>query len=131
MNKPFIDSNIILYLFSSNALKADKAEEILANGGIISVQVLNEVVSVCRRKLKLSWDEIDGLLLALKANLQIVPLTITTHDLAIILCKQYQLSFYDAHICAAALIAQSKEWISEDMQDGLNIDGLLIHNPFN
>ena len=130
MRKPFIDSNVILYLFSSDALKADKAEAILAAGGIISVQVLNEVVSVCRRKLKLSWDEIDGLLLALKANLQIVPLTVATHDLAIKLCKQYQLSFYDAHICAAALIAQSEELISEDMQDGLNIDGLLIQNPF-
>ena len=130
MRKPFIDSNVILYLFSSDALKADKAEAILAAGGIISVQVLNEVVSVCRRKLKLSWDEIDGLLLALKANLQIVPLTVATHDLAIKLCKQYQLSFYDAHICAAALIAQSSELISEDMQDGLNIDGLLIQNPF-
>ena len=130
MSKPFIDSNIILYLFSSDVLKADKAEKILANGGVVSVQVLNEVVSVCRRKLKLSWDEIDGLLLALKANLQIVPLTVTTHDLAIILCKQYQLSFYDAHICAAALIAQSGELISEELQDGLNIDGLLIHNPF-
>ena len=131
MNKPFIDSNIILYLFSNDTVKADKAEAILANGGVISVQVLNEAVSVCRRKLKLNWDEIDGLLLALKANLQIVPLTVATHDLAIKLCKQYQLSFYDAHICAAALIAQSKKWISEDMQDGLNIDGLLIHNPFN
>ena len=111
-------------------LKADKAEEILANGGVISVQVLIEVVAVCRRKLQLNWDEIDGLLLVLKANLQIVPLKITTHDLAIKLCKQYQLSFYDAHICAAALIAQSGELISEELQDGLNIDGLLIHNPF-
>ena len=131
MSKPFIDSNIILYLFSSDAPKADKAEGILANGGVISVQVLNEVVAVCRRKLQLNWDEIDGLLLALKANLQIVPLTVATHDLAIKLCKQYQLSFYDAHICAAAFIAQSSELISEELQDGLNIDGLLIHNPFN
>ena len=131
MSKPFIDSNIILYLFSNETVKADKAEEILANGGIISVQVLNEVVAVCRRKLQLNWGEIDALLLALKANLQIVPLTVATHDLAIKLCKQYQLSFYDAHICAAALIAQSSELISEELQDGLNIDGLLIHNPFN
>ena len=130
MSKPFIDSNIILYLFSSDVLKADKAEEILANGGIISMQVLNEVVAVCRRKLKLSWEEIDALLSALKANLQIVPLTVTSHALAIELCKQYQLSFYDAHICSAALIAQSSELISEDMQDGMNIDGLLIQNPF-
>ena len=130
MSKPFIDSNIILYLFSKDALKADKAEAILANGGIISVQVLNEIVSVCRRKLKLNWDEIDGLLLALKANLQIVPLTVATHDLAIKLCRQHQLSFYDAHICSAALIAQSSKLISEDTQNGLSVDGLLIQNPF-
>ena len=117
-------------MFSSDALKADKSEEILANGGIISVQVLNEVVAVCRRKLKLSWNEIDVLLVALKANLQIVPLTITSHALAIKVCKQYQLSFYDAHICSAALIAQSSKLISEDMQDGLSVDSLLIQNPF-
>ena len=130
MSKLFIDSNIILHLFSSDELKADKSEEILANGGIISVQVLNEVVAVCRRKLKLSWNEIDVLLVALKANLQIVPLTVTSHALAIKLCKQYQLSFYDAHICSAALIAQSSKLISEDMQDGLSVDSLLIQNQF-
>ena len=130
MSKPFIDSNIILYLFSSDTVKADKAEAILSAGGVISVQVLNEIVSVCRRKLKLNWDEVDALLLAVKANLDIVPVTEATHALAIKLCKQYQLSFYDAHICSAALIAQSKHLLSEDMQHGLNIDGLLIQNPF-
>ena len=130
MSKPFIDSNIILYLFSSDTVKADKAEAILSSGGVISVQVLNEIVSVCRRKLNLNWDEIDALLLAVKANLDIVPLTEATHALAIKLCKQYQLSFYDAHICSAALTAQSKHLLSEDMQHGLNIDGLFIQNPF-
>lgn len=130
MSKPFIDSNIILYLFSSDTVKADKAELILSAGGVISVQVLNEIVSVCRRKLALSCDEIDALLLAVKANLTIVPLTVGTHALAIKLCKQYQLSFYDAHICSAALIAQSTHLLTEDMQPGLNVDGLLIQNPF-
>ena len=130
MSKLFIDSNIIFHFFSSDELKADKSEEILANGSIISVQVLNEVVAVCRRKLKLSWNEIDVLLVALKANLQIVPLTVTSHALAIKLCKQYQLSFYDTHICSGGLIAQSSKLISEDMQDGLSVDSLLIQNQF-
>ena len=130
MSKPFIDSNVILYLFSSDPVKADKAELILSAGGVISVQILNEIVSVCRRKLTLSWDEVDALLLAVKANLDIVPLTVATHALAIKLCKQYKLSFYDAHICSAGLIAQSTHLLSEDMQHGLNVDGLLIQNPF-
>lgn len=49
VNKPFLDSNVILALLSTDAAKADRAEEIVAAGGIISVQVLNEVVSVCRQ----------------------------------------------------------------------------------
>ncbi len=130
MSKPFIDSNVILYLLSSDHTKADKAEAILEAGGTISVQVLNEVVSVCRRKLKMEWDEIDAVLMAIKACVAVVPLTEATHELAVQICKQYQLPFYDAHICAAALLAGAQHLLSEDMQDGMEIDGLLIHNPF-
>ena len=131
MSKPFIDSNIILYLLSSDVEKADKAEAILEAGGVISVQVLNEVVSVCHRKLKMPWDEIDAVLQAVKASVQVVPLTEATHELAVQLCKRYQLSFYDAHICSAALFADSKIVLSEDMQDGMLVDNLVVKNPFN
>ena len=130
MSKPFIDSNIILYLLSSDVEKADKAEAILEAGGVISVQVLNEVVSVCHRKLKMPWDEIDAVLQAVKASVQVVPLTEATHELAVQLCKRYQLSFYDAHICAAALVAGSTVLLSEDMQDGMVVDNLVVKNPF-
>lgn len=129
--KPFIDSNVVLYLLSGDANKADKAESLLEAGGVISVQVLNEVVSVCQRKLKLSWGEIDAIMQALKACVEIVPLTEATHELAVQLCKRYQLSFYDAHICSAALVAGCIEVLSEDMQDGMMVDGLVIENPFN
>ena len=130
MSKPFIDSNVILYLLSHDATKADKAESILQAGGVISVQVLNEVVSVCHRKLKMRWDEIDAVLQAVKASVQVVPLTETSHELAVQLCKRYQLSFYDAHICAAALVAGSTVLLSEDMQDGMVVDNLVVQNPF-
>ena len=130
MSKPFIDSNVILYLLSHDAAKADKAESILQAGGVISVQVLNEVVSVCHRKLKMRWDEIDAVLQAVKASVQVVPLTEASHELAVQLCKRYQLSFYDAHICAAALVAGSTVLLSEDMQDGMVVDNLVVQNPF-
>ena len=130
MSKPFIDSNIILYLLSNDIVKADKAEAILEAGGVISVQVLNEVVSVCQRKLKMHWDEIDAVLQAVKASVQVVPLTEATHELAVQICKRYQLSFYDAHICAAALVTGSTVLLSEDMQDGMVVDGLVVKNPF-
>ncbi len=121
---------MVLYLLSSDTTKADKAESLLEAGGVISVQVLNELVSVCQRKLKMQWDEIDAILKALKASVDVVPLTQATHELAVQLCKRYQLSFYDAHICSAALVAGSTIVLSEDMQDGMAVDGLVIKNPF-
>lgn len=131
MNKPFIDSNVILYLLSDDAGKADKAESIVAAGGIISVQVLNEITSICHKKLKMDWVEIEAVLDAIKANLDIVPLTEKTHALAVQICKRYQLSFYDAHICAAAIDAGANILLSEDMQDGMLFDDMAIRNPFN
>ena len=130
MSKPFIDSNIILYLLSGDPAKADRAEAILAAGGIVSVQVLNEVISVCRRKLAMEWSEVDALLLAVKATCEEVPLTVATHEAAVEIAKHYQLAFHDAHICSAAVLSGAKIVLSEDMQDGMVIDGMMIRNPF-
>jgi predicted nucleic acid-binding protein len=130
LSAAFIDSNVILYLLSGDASKADRAEAILSKGGIVSVQVLNEVTSVCQRKLKMNWDEIDAVLQAVKAACDIVPLTVESHEKAVQISRRYQLSFYDAHICATALLSDAKVLLSEDMQNGLQIDGMVIDNPF-
>lgn len=130
MNSPFLDSNIILYLLSADSGKADKAEAIVASGGIISVQVLNEVTSVCRRKLKMPWGDINAVLAAVKSACKVVPLTLTTHTKAVEIAQRYGVSFYDANICAAASLSEADTLLSEDMQDGLRIDGLIIQNPF-
>jgi predicted nucleic acid-binding protein len=130
LSQSFIDSNVILYLLSSDNSKADKAEAILEAGGIVSVQVLNEIVAVCLRKLKMGWSEIDAVLQTVKDSVEIVPLTQATHELAVQICKRYSLSFYDAHICAAALSANAKILLTEDMQDGMSVDGLIVQNPF-
>ena len=130
MSKPFIDSNIVLYLLSGDAAKADRAEAVLQAGGVISVQVLNEVASVCLRKLKMPWQEVDVLLLAVKAVCEVLPLTVASHEKAVELGKRFKLSLYDANIVATALISGAEVLLSEDMQSGMLIDGLLIQNPF-
>lgn len=130
MNKPFIDSNVVLYLLSSDTAKADVAELALEAGGFISVQVLNEVTSVCLRKLKMPWQEVDEVLLAVKAACVVLPLTVETHEKAVEISKRFQLSFYDANIVASALASGASTLLSEDMQGGLLIDGLRIQNPF-
>ena len=130
MSTAFIDSNVILYLLSGDSVKADRAEEILDHGGMISVQVLNEVTSVCLRKLKMSWEEIDAVLQAIRAACDVVPLTLESHTRAVEISRRYQLSFYDAHICASAILSNAEVVLSEDMQDGTKIDGMSIRNPF-
>ncbi len=130
MSTVFIDSNVILYLLSGDFTKADRAEAILNNGGIISVQVLNEVTSVCLRKLKMTWEEIDAVLLAVKSACSVVPLTLESHEEAVQIAKRYQLPFYDANICAAAILSGAKAVLSEDMQEGMRIDAIAVNNPF-
>jgi predicted nucleic acid-binding protein len=129
--KAFIDSNILLYLLSADADKANRAEEIVRTGGLISVQVLNEITNVARRKLAMSWVEINEVLALIRSICPTEPLAIETHDRGRLVAERYELSVYDAMIVAAALLAGCKTLYSEDMQDGLLIDHQLhICNPF-
>ena len=130
MSDIFLDSNVILYLLSSNEHKADIAEKLLNQKPNISVQVLNEITSVCHRKIKMPWDEIHELLAAVKANCTIVPLTVDTHAQAVQIAQQHRLSFYDSQIVAAAVVSGARTLMSEDMQNGMVMHGLSIKNPF-
>ena len=130
MSQVFLDSNVILYLLSADARKADKAEALLAQQPCISVQVLNEVTSVCRRKLGMPWPEVQDLLLAVKASCMVLPLTVDTHAQAVSIAHQHQLSFYDAHIVATAIQSGASTLMSEDMHEGLVVGPIKIQNPF-
>jgi predicted nucleic acid-binding protein len=130
MSQVFLDSNVVLYLLSADARKADKTEDLLAQQPCISVQVLNEVTSVCRRKLGMPWPEVQDLLLAVKASCMVLPLTVETHAQAVSIAQQHQLSFYDAHIVAAAIQSGASRLMSEDMHEGLVVGPIKIQNPF-
>lgn len=127
----FFDTNVLLYLLSADAAKANRAEELLASGGTISVQVLNEFVSVASRKLRMPWAEIREVLAQVRAVCVVEPMTVETHERALKLAERYGLSIYDALIVAAALLAGCNTLQSEDMQNGQLIDRKLkIRNPF-
>ena len=127
----FFDTNVLLYLLSEDHAKADKAEELLAAGGTISVQVLNEFASVASRKLAMKWPEIRECLEPLRLTLQIVPITIDAYDQALQIAERYGLSFYDALIVSAARLSACKILYSEDLQHGQIFDkSLAVRNPF-
>jgi predicted nucleic acid-binding protein len=129
--KVFIDTNILLYLLSADHDKADRAELIVQAGGLISVQVLNEMANIPLRKLAMPWREINEVLSLIRSLCPTVPLTIETHDRGRLVAERYGLSVYDAMIVAAALLGGCETLYSEDMQNGLLIDQQLrICNPF-
>ena len=127
----FFDTNVLLYLLSADESKSGRAEEELGAGGILSVQVLNEFAAVASRKLKMSLAEIREVLTALRAVCKVVPITEETHDKGLEVAEKYGLSIYDAMIIASALLSGCNTVLSEDMQDGQTLDGILqIRNPF-
>lgn len=127
----FFDTNVILYIASGDSAKADRTENLIRRGGAISVQVLNEIANVARRKLNLSWAETRAFLAAIRDLLPVHPATVETHETGLALAERYRLSIFDAMIVASAVFAGCDTLWSEDMQDGLTINGQLrITNPF-
>jgi len=129
--RPFVDTNVLLYLLSADAAKADRAEAVLAARVIVSVQVLNEFVNVARRKFALQWMELTQILADIRRFAEVRDLNVDTHDRGLALAQRYQLNIYDAMIAAAALNAGCTTLMSEDFQGGQVFDRRLrVRNPF-
>ena len=131
-DKVFFDTNVLLYTIGQQDARTPTAEALLAQGGLISVQVVNELASVAHRKLRMSWPEVTDALGAVRILCPSpIPITAEMHDAALRLAGQYGFHVDDALIVAAALAADCTTLYSEDLQSGQVIDGrLTIHNPF-
>lgn len=131
MAKRFIDTNVLLYLLSDDAAKADRVEETLVAETTISVQVLNEFASVALRKLGMTVSEVRDALDPIMAICKVVPITVEIHKRGLQLAERYRFAVHDALIIAAALDAGCTTLYTEDLQNGQVIDDVLtIRNPF-
>ncbi|MEW5851352.1 MAG: PIN domain-containing protein [Myxococcota bacterium] len=126
----FFDTNVLLYLLSADVAKAQRAEEVLAAGGFISVQVLNEFVSVARRKVGMTIPEIREFLTTIRAVCRVCPLDVDTHDLGMDISERHGFALYDSQIIASAKLAGCRTVFSEDLQDGQTVAGVKVSNPF-
>jgi predicted nucleic acid-binding protein len=131
MPASFIDTNVLIYLLSNDVQKVERTEALLREGGTISVQVLNELANVARRKLGFAWEEVQAFLDGMRGLLDVMPLDVAVHEQGLRFGARYGLSVYDAMIVGAAKVAGCAILWSEDMQDGLVVDETLtIRNPF-
>jgi predicted nucleic acid-binding protein len=130
-DRPFLDTNILVYAFSAGDPRCERAEALLAQGGIVSVQVLNEFVNVARTKLKRDWPEIESALAVIETLLGPArPLLPETHRAAVAIAKRHRLGMYDSLILASAKEAGCDVLLSEDMGHGHRLAGVAIVDPF-
>ena len=93
--------------------------------------MLNEVANVTRRKMRMSWAETHTFLSSLRGLLTVDPISVDVHGTGLALAERYGLSVCDAMIAASALHAGCDTLFSEDMHDGLMLNGSIrLVNPF-
>lgn len=127
----FFDTSVLLYLVSNDLSKANRVEDLLAERGTISVQVLNEFSAVSVRKLKIPPHIIREILGTVRSVCTVESITVATHDRGLDIHERYGFSIYDSMLVASALLAEARVLYSEDLQHRQSIDGRLrVLNPF-
>ncbi len=131
----FVDTNVFVYRRHAEAgakqVRAAAIVERLWRGGDgrTSIQVLQEYYHVATRKLLMPQEEIRQSVLRLFAWKPVVP-DHETFRQAWAIQDRYQLSFWDALVVAAAQAADCSHLLTEELQDGQKLDGLVVSNPF-
>jgi predicted nucleic acid-binding protein len=106
------------------------AKNILSENPRISTQVISEFINVARRQLQIPKAELIDYCAHLMKDCQIDSVSCSTLFAAGVLVKKYDFQIFDSIIVAAALEANCTLLYSEDMQHGLNVNGMTIVNPF-
>jgi predicted nucleic acid-binding protein len=131
VNPNFLDTNILIYGVAETGRKSEIAEQLMADRGAISIQVLNELASVLRRRFKMEWRKVLEIITTILTRCpEPQPITLEVHLRALRICERYALSIYDGLIVASALEAGCRVLYTEDLQHGQVIEGLRIENPF-
>lgn len=129
----FLDSNVLVYAYSFTDLPRRERARELANlpDAVISTQVLSEFANVLLRKFAIANDEVRNRVAEVAARCHVIALTPAIILDAFRVRGRYRLGFYDSQIIATALAASAGVLYSEDMHDGLLVDGTLrIIAPF-
>lgn len=129
--KTFIDTNVLIYLLSNDSHKATTVERLLLNQPTISVQVLNEIVAVATRKLRMPMPEVLEFCQVVRQLCHVEPITPDHHDLALSIMQRFNYGIYDSLIIASALLADCRKLCTEDLQHGqVILKQLRLENPF-
>ncbi len=137
MSRSFFDTNVLLYMYDDDEPEK-KAEAIEAfdravedDGVVLSTQVLQEFYVNATRKLAMPLSpERAAARVRDFARLPLVRVDEAMIIAAIERSRSMSFSFWDALVVEAALKAGAGRLLTEDLQHGQEIEGLLVENPF-
>jgi predicted nucleic acid-binding protein len=131
-----IDTNILAYAEQKEDAQGrhEQAivlmEKLTTGTHCIPIQVFAEFMNACRKKKLLSMEQ-SARKIHLYGNVFETPYTLQDDLIAAAeLLTRFKLQYFDALIIAVSNRAGATILLSEDMQDGLEVDGLRILNPF-
>jgi predicted nucleic acid-binding protein len=132
----FTDSNIWLYALikGQDVVKSGISNQLIdQNAGnlALSSQVVVEVVANLIKKSTLEEAQFRELITGLYRDYKVVDVSEVIMRSASELREHYSFSYWDSLIVSAGLYSGASVLYSEDMQDGLVVNGqLTIVNPF-
>jgi predicted nucleic acid-binding protein len=134
----FLDTNIFVYAFDAKSpAKARRAARLIrqaadTGNGVVSYQVVQEFFNLAFRRFqhRMNVAEAEQYLITVFRPLLAVHSSPALYVEAMRIAGRYHLSWYDCIIVAAAMQSECSVLYSEDLQDGQDIEGLLIKNPF-
>lgn len=130
-----IDSNILIYAIEPSDMRAASARRIMIAAAIVDCvltnQAIGEFFEIVRRKRVTTIASARQVAADWQLLFPIAP-TSTDHLIAATrLVERYRLQFWDSVILAVSKELDVKYLLSEDMQNGAQIDGVTVVNPFN
>ncbi|MBI4691421.1 MAG: PIN domain-containing protein [Nitrospirae bacterium] len=132
-DKVFVDTNVLVYFISAEEDKKAKAGEVIFSDRevYISSQVMSEFISVCFSKSLLALEDLIVLVNNFLESLRFSSVEESTIKKSLLIKKEFNYSYWDSLIIAAALENNCSVLYTEDMQNGQIIDdALTIINPF-
>jgi predicted nucleic acid-binding protein len=133
--RSFFDTNILLYADDESApVKQRRSRDLVAEHrrdgtGVISLQVLQEYFVNVTRKLHVD-PRIARRKVELLAEFDVVAPEVADILAAIDLHRLHGFSFWDALVLRSAQQSGCRVLLSEDFQEGRQIDGIQVVNPF-
>ncbi len=136
-DRAFFDTNVLVYAFDNGEpVKSVVAKKLIHDFGsdgnlVLSTQVLQELYVTLTKtgRAMLTREDAEEIV----NDFAEFPLLQVDKNIISRAMKRHQskvFSFWDALIVETALQSGCSQLLSEDMQDGLEIDSLRIRNPF-